>query len=306
MNNKLECSQCKFPNPEGAQFCEKCGQQLGSEPGQTGYQKRGLVNWMAEKANRVLDVTDDFIDALSPHRSAPQPEPDLKTRQPGQGSSIKKEGISAGSTSRTPQLNKPKQPGSTISYFQILDSIPLNRSNFYKVYGIRCENCDFENHNNQNLHCTNCQMPLRRFVIRETAVAQAIRSDYCKRIVDLSESVVRVLKHNKIFHFQGSQFILLDGFPEPWYSLGLDGVLPIGDFNKIKDWMAQIGKGIDGLHKSGYGYYDEFSPEVFIGEPDYLYEFKRKVSRSQNAIESYKTTWRKLAKYASLQIKSSA
>ncbi len=54
---------------------------------------------------------------------------------------------------------------------------------------------------------------------------------------------------------------------------------------------------------AGYGYYDEFSPEVFTGEPDYLYEFKRKVSKSKNAIESYKTTWRKLAKYAALQVK---
>ena len=57
---------------------------------------------------------------------------------------------------------------------------------------------------------------------------------------------------------------------------------------------------------AGYGYYDEFTPEVFIGEPDYLSEFKRKVSKSKNAIESYKTTWRKLAKYADTKIKNDA
>ncbi|MFQ5343909.1 MAG: hypothetical protein ACE5F6_20385 [Anaerolineae bacterium] len=48
----------------------------------------------------------------------------------------------------------------------------------------------------------------------------------------------------------------------------------------------------------GYGYYDEFSPEIFAGEPSYLYEFRRKVSDSKYAVASYKATWRKLVRYA--------
>jgi hypothetical protein len=43
-----------------------------------------------------------------------------------------------------------------------------------------------------------------------------------------------------------------------------------------------------------YGYHDTFSPEIFIGEPSFLIEFKRKVSDSEYAVDSYKATWRKL------------
>lgn len=47
-----------------------------------------------------------------------------------------------------------------------------------------------------------------------------------------------------------------------------------------------------------YGYYDEFRPEILTGQPDYINEFKRKVWNTQYMVQSYKTTWRKLAKYA--------
>jgi len=46
-----------------------------------------------------------------------------------------------------------------------------------------------------------------------------------------------------------------------------------------------------------YGYHDTFSPDIFSGEPSYLYEFRRKFSDSKYAIASYKATWRKLARY---------
>lgn len=47
-----------------------------------------------------------------------------------------------------------------------------------------------------------------------------------------------------------------------------------------------------------YGYHDTFSPRLFVCEPAYLYDFKRKHSDSTYAVNSYKTTWRKLRKYA--------
>ncbi len=46
-----------------------------------------------------------------------------------------------------------------------------------------------------------------------------------------------------------------------------------------------------------YGHQDAFSPEIFSGEPSFLYEFKRKFSDSEYAVASYKATWRKLARY---------
>ena len=55
-----------------------------------------------------------------------------------------------------------------------------------------------------------------------------------------------------------------------------------------------------------YGYYDEFTPDISTGKPDYINEFKGKVWNSKYVVESYKTTWRKLAKYASSQKKRNA
>lgn len=52
-----------------------------------------------------------------------------------------------------------------------------------------------------------------------------------------------------------------------------------------------------GKFECDYGYHDTFSPEIFVGEPSFLYEFRRKVSDSKYAIASYQATWRKLAKY---------
>ena len=54
-----------------------------------------------------------------------------------------------------------------------------------------------------------------------------------------------------------------------------------------------------GAFECDYGYHDTFSPVIFLGRGTaFLYEFKRKISNSKYAIESYKSTWRKIEKYA--------
>jgi hypothetical protein len=54
-----------------------------------------------------------------------------------------------------------------------------------------------------------------------------------------------------------------------------------------------------GILECQYGYRDEFSPGVVFSSPYAWYEieFKRKVSDSKHAINSYRSTWRKLHKY---------
>ena len=52
-----------------------------------------------------------------------------------------------------------------------------------------------------------------------------------------------------------------------------------------------------GMFESGYGYRDEFYPENLENGPSYLYEFKRKISASKYAIQSYESTWKKLDKF---------
>ena len=52
-----------------------------------------------------------------------------------------------------------------------------------------------------------------------------------------------------------------------------------------------------GILECQYGYHDTFSPEIFLGGPSFLYEFKRKFSDSKYAVASYEATWRKLARY---------
>ena len=53
-----------------------------------------------------------------------------------------------------------------------------------------------------------------------------------------------------------------------------------------------------GILDCQYGYKDEFSPDVVFRSPEawYEYEFKRKMSDSKYATNSYRSTWRKLQK----------
>ena len=54
-----------------------------------------------------------------------------------------------------------------------------------------------------------------------------------------------------------------------------------------------------GALECDYGYHDTFSPAIFLGRGTaFLYEFKRKMRASKYAIASYKSTWRKIEKYA--------
>lgn len=46
-----------------------------------------------------------------------------------------------------------------------------------------------------------------------------------------------------------------------------------------------------------YGYHKVFSPGVFVNASYHLIEFRRKVSDSKYAVDSYTTTWRKLDRY---------
>jgi Domain of unknown function (DUF6930) len=52
-----------------------------------------------------------------------------------------------------------------------------------------------------------------------------------------------------------------------------------------------------GKFECDYGYHKNFSPKIFLGGPSFLYEFKRKVSDSKYAVNSYTATWRKLERY---------
>jgi len=61
-----------------------------------------------------------------------------------------------------------------------------------------------------------------------------------------------------------------------------------------------------GKFVADYGNYTEFTPEILTGEPDYVNQFKRKVWNSHYMVQSYKTTWRKLAKFAKSQIEQKA
>ena len=54
-----------------------------------------------------------------------------------------------------------------------------------------------------------------------------------------------------------------------------------------------------GILECQYGCKDEFSPGAVFGSPTALYEydFRRKVSDSKYALNSYRSTWRKLQRY---------
>ena len=54
-----------------------------------------------------------------------------------------------------------------------------------------------------------------------------------------------------------------------------------------------------GIFECQYGYHDSFVPHQIFSSPeaDHEYEFKRKVSTSKYALNSYRSTWRQLYKY---------
>jgi hypothetical protein len=52
-----------------------------------------------------------------------------------------------------------------------------------------------------------------------------------------------------------------------------------------------------GKFESDYGYHKAFTPAIFDSAPAHVREFKRQVSGSDHAVNSYQATWRKLARY---------
>jgi serine/threonine protein phosphatase PrpC len=246
MSKFINCPNCKSKNQVGAQFCKGCGQPLSPQPKASPSEGDDRVGWV----DKMLDVTDDFLDvfasAFRPQKSEP-PSKKVHTAT----------GAHQAVTVRVPQKIQPKQPGGTISYYQILETLALERSNYYKVYCYRCESCKHENPNNTELKCTHCKQPLRRYVLRES-FAYAVLDEFDRqRIRDLSEQVQGVLKHNLIFYLGNIQYILLDGFPDPWFSLAQDSILPARDIEKAVAWLSQIGNALKLLHQHRCTFYDE-------------------------------------------------
>ena len=75
-------------------------------------------------------------------------------------------------------------------------------------------------------------------------------------VIGLSEQIQGMLKHNLIFYLGNIQYILLDGFPDPWFSLAKDGILPVRDHEKIVAWLTQLGSALKQLHRYGYSFYE--------------------------------------------------
>jgi len=242
------CPHCKSQNQKGAQFCKGCGQPLnqGSKP--SGSDDSGIFNWVANSVNKVLDVTDDFLDAFSPEAHVQQPT-SPQANPPTENSQ-------QAVTVRVPRVIPPKQPGETISYYQVVEVYALGRSNYYKVYDCRCEACKKETRNSPDLKCKNCHQPLRVHVLRESFTSAPLDEAQQRMAIGLSEQIQGMLKHNMIFYLGNIQYILLDGFPAPWFSLAKEGVLPVRDHEKIAAWLTQLGNALKQLHRYGYSFYD--------------------------------------------------
>jgi serine/threonine protein phosphatase PrpC len=250
MSNPFNCPHCNAQNQVGASFCKSCGQSFNKSNKASKKGRGKLANWVADKANQVLDATDDFLDAILPTDPTVELPP-----LPGQESPppVAQQPV----TRRTPQKIAPKSPGGTISYYQILETKALGRSNYYVVFGYRCESCSNENLNNMDLKCTRCQKPLRKHVLRESYAYNTLDDIERGRVKGLSDQIQGVLTHNMVFYLGNTQYILLDGFPDPWFSLAQDRILPVRETSKATTWIVQLGKAIKQLHQVGFSFYDE-------------------------------------------------
>lgn len=250
MSNTFNCPHCSAQNQIGASFCKSCGQSFNQKQKSSKKGRGKIANWVAEKANQVLDATDDFLDAILPTdptvELAPLPEP-------GSPPPVAPQAV----TRRTPQKITPKTPGSTISYYQILETKALGRSNYYVVFGYRCEACGNENLNSEDLKCARCRKPLRKHVLRESYAYNTLNDIERGRVKGLSDQIQGVLTHSMVFYLGNIQYILLDGFPDPWFSLAQEGVLPVRETAQATAWIVQLGTAIKQLHQTGFSFYDE-------------------------------------------------
>jgi serine/threonine protein phosphatase PrpC len=250
MSNLFNCPHCNSPNKVDAQSCKSCGQSFDTSMNLKEKNGGKIANWMAKKVNQVLDATDDFLDVFSPTgRSVEQmPSPQANIPQTSTHQKV---------TRRVLQKILPKKPGETISYYQIIETKALGRSNYYKVYNYRCGACQNENQNSASLKCTRCHQPLRVHVLRESSVYEPLDDIGRGRVKGLSEQIQGVLNHNLVFYLANVQYILLDGFPDPWFSLAQEGVLPVRENLKAAAWITQLGNALKQLNQFGYIFYDE-------------------------------------------------
>ena len=78
MSSTIACPHCKTKNQKAAQFCKGCGQPINQGRKGAKNDDSGIFNWVANKVNKVLDVTDDFLDAFSPEGQVQTPSISLK------------------------------------------------------------------------------------------------------------------------------------------------------------------------------------------------------------------------------------
>jgi len=250
MSSDIKCPHCNTPNQIGTQKCKACGRSLNIGPALSKPGGGKLINWMVKKTNSVLDLTDDFLDAFSP--SGRQNTPISRAPRRKHSSNEKRT-----HETRVVKTIKPKKTGEIIGQFQIQGVKKLGRSNYYQVYEVLCKDCQTENLNSTDHICVNCKQRLITRVLRES-IAYSVRS-LSERvdIIELSLKIQGVLKHHDIFTQGDRQYILLDGFPEPWFSLAEEKYLPIREPVKVTAWIGQIGNAINQLHKLGYSFFDE-------------------------------------------------
>jgi len=249
MSNNIKCPHCNTPNQIGAQHCKGCGRSMNTGPASPKPGGGKLFYWMTKKTNSVLDLTDDFLDAFSSGGGQNVSKSQAQRRNPPSNLNRTRE-------VRAPKLIKPKNPGESIGPYQIQGVKKLGRSNYYQVYEVLCKGCQTENLNSTDHFCKNCKQPLMKRVLRESFANRVMDQGERDNIIAMSLKIQGVLNHHD-FTQGDRQYILLDGFPEPWFSLAEDKYLPIREPEKVTAWMTQIGNAINQLHQLGYSFYDE-------------------------------------------------
>lgn len=303
MRNRTVCPHCHFTNPKDAVFCEQCGQRIRKGDRQSGEDGQSFPNWIVKRVEKILDVTDEFLDAFSKRPGLPNQDSSSKIRKPVISNINDLSGSIPQDKLFENKKISPKNPGELVSIFQILDAIPLANSNYYKVFSTRCENCGKENINNTSLLCSKCQNTLRRYVLRETSSSDVLRESSREKLENISGQVTGILKHNGIFYYANAQYIVLDGFPEPWFCLGKSERLPVGDDEKIITWLNYIGIALKGLHQSGFqiqairGNIDWIEPILILkNQQAYLADISGAVPIQENNNQSITEDLRLLAK----------
>lgn len=250
-NAQVTCPECGTQNRASAAYCANCGQPVDQyhvdadqpEKRSFGQLVRGVVQVTKDLLPRKEELTAD--QPLPQSQTSPQPplasnaraQPTERLADPGR---------------EVPPLN----PGHAIeNRHVILRVYPLTHSNYYDVYDLTCAECGHPNSPSPGGVCGQCQKPLSRYLVRESAEAKGDLSE--QELIQISRDKPFIVPHCRVRWLPDRTYVWLPPLAQ-WRSLAKVKV-PVA-LDQVITWGQHIGGALTEL--AGNAYYDPSLPGI--------------------------------------------